>query len=81
MSEGRYTMTACKAAVLMAVLTAAAGISAPVANARETCRTPSFKGVCQTQGTVSFKGGMQGTAPAPNNSQSVFPWLISQGGL
>jgi hypothetical protein len=74
-------MTARKAAVLMAGLVVAAGLSAPVANARETCRQPGFKGVCQTQGTVSFKGGMQGTRPAPNNSQSVFPWLMAQGGF
>jgi hypothetical protein len=73
-------MTGRKAAVLMAGLVVAAGVSAPVAGARETCRAPSFKGVCQTQGTVSFKGG-QSTTPAQNNSQSVFPWLMAQGGL
>lgn len=69
-------MTGRKAAVLMAGLAVAAWLSAPVASARETCREPSFKGVCQTQGIVSFKAG-QSTTPPPDNNQWVYPWLMT----
>lgn len=80
MSQGRYTMTGRKAAALVATLAVAAGISAPAASARDTCRSPSIKGVCQTDGIVSRKAGLA-TTPPPNNEASVFPWLMAQGGL
>lgn len=75
-------MTGSKAAVLMAALAVTAGLSAPIAGARQTCREPSFKGVCATEGTVSFKAG-QSTTPPPRgqSGQAVFPWLMATGGL
>ena len=71
-----------KAAVLMAALAVTAGLSAPIASARQTCREASFKGVCATEGTVSFKGG-QATTPPPRGQSglTVFPWMMATGGL
>jgi hypothetical protein len=71
-----------KAAVLMATLAVIAGLSAPIAGARQTCREPSFKGGCATEGTVSFKAG-QSTTPPPRgqSGQSIFPWMMATGGL
>lgn len=75
-------MTGRKAAVLMASLVVAAGLSAPAAGARPTCRDASFKGVCATEGIVSFKAGQTTTPPPRGQSgQSIFPWMMATGGF
>ncbi len=66
-----------KAAVLMAGLVVAAGFSAPVADARNTCRDGTT--ACETSGIVSRKSGLKSTTPPPGGT-SVFPWLVTQGG-
>ena len=62
-----------RAAVLVAGLAVAAGISAPVASARETCQDSATKTVCQTNGSTSIKARPGTTAPPAN--LPVFPWL------
>lgn len=77
-----HTMAGRKAAVLMAAMAVVAGLAAPIASARPTCRDASFKGVCATEGTVSFKAG-QSTTPPPRGQSglAVFPWMMATGGL
>jgi hypothetical protein len=59
--------------VLVAGVAVVAGISAPVAGARDTCRDTDTKTVCQTSGSTSIKA-RPGTVAPPAN-QPVFPWL------
>lgn len=62
-----------RTAVLVAGFAVVAGISAPVASARDTCRDTDTKTVCQTSGSTSIKA-RPGTVAPPAN-QPVFPWL------
>ena len=62
-----------RAMVLVAGVAVVAGISAPVAGARDTCRDTDTKTVCQTSGSTSIKA-RPGTVAPPAN-QPVFPWL------
>ncbi|MFM9033610.1 MAG: hypothetical protein ACKOQ4_04880 [Mycobacterium sp.] len=66
-----------KAAVLIAGLTVAAGVSAPSAVARPTCQQTDFKSICQTNGSVSIKA-RPGTVAPPANMPHV-PWLGAAG--
>ena len=67
-----------KTALLLAGLTVAAGVSAPIASARPTCQSTDFKSICQTNGSVSIKA-RPGTLAPPANIP-VFPWLGMPGG-
>lgn len=62
-----------KAALLMVSLAAAAGISAPVANARPTCQDTFAKTICSTNGSTSIKA-RPGTVAPPAN-QPMMPWI------
>ncbi len=62
-----------KAAVLLASVAVAAGVTAPVAAARPTCQDSATKTVCQTSGSTRIKARPGTTAPPAN--QPVFPWL------
>ena len=62
-----------KAAVVIAGLVVAVGLSAPVAGARPSCQSTDVKERCQTNGSVSIKA-RPGTVAPPAN-QPVFPWL------
>ena len=62
-----------KAALLMVSLAAAAGISAPVANARPTCQDTFAKTICSTNGSTSIKA-RPGTVAPPANLP-MMPWL------
>ncbi len=55
-----------KAALLLAGLTVAAGVSAPVAIARPSCQATDFKSICQTRGSVSIKARPGTVAPPAN---------------
>jgi len=55
-----------KAALLLAGLTVAAGVSAPVAVARPTCQQTDFKSICATRGSVSIKARPGTVAPPAN---------------
>ncbi len=61
------------AALLMVSLAVAAGISAPVANARPTCQDTSTKTICSTNGSTSIKA-RPGTVAPPAN-QPMMPWF------
>ena len=72
--KGNYTMTGRgKAAVLIVGLSVVAGVLAPVAGARPTCKDTNTKTICQTNGSVSIKARPGTTAPPAN--LPVFPWL------
>ena len=62
-----------RAAVLVAGFALVAGISAPVATARDTCRDSDTKTICQTRGSTSIKA-RPGTMAPPANQPSI-PWL------
>ena len=62
-----------RAVVLVAGFAVVAGISAPVASARDTCRDSATKTVCQTSGSTSIK--VRPGTKAPPANQPVFPWL------
>lgn len=64
-------------ALLMAGVTVAALISAPVADARPTCQSTDFMTVCQTNGSVSIKA-RPGTVAPPANMPHV-PWFGGPG--
>ena len=55
-----------KAALVLAGLTVAAGVSAPIASARPTCQSTDFKSICQTNGSVSIKARPGTVAPPAN---------------
>lgn len=66
-----------KAALVLAGLTVAAGVSAPVALARPTCQQTDFKSICQTNGSVSIKARPGTVAPPANMPHMPFlgsPW-------
>lgn len=62
-----------RAVILVAGFAVVAGISAPAAGARDTCRDTETKTVCQTRGSTSIKA-RPGTKAPPAN-QPAFPWL------
>ena len=55
-----------KAALVLAGLTVAAGVSAPIALARPTCQTTDFKSICSTNGSTSIKARPGTVAPPAN---------------
>lgn len=55
-----------KAALVLAGLTVAAGVSAPVAFARPTCQSTDFKSICSTNGSTSIKARPGTVAPPAN---------------
>lgn len=61
-------------AILVAGLTVAAGLSAPVANASPNCQTTGTTTTCRTNGSVSIKA-RPGTTAAPAG-QPRLPWFI-----
>ena len=63
-----------KAAMLTAGVTLAAMISAPAADARQTCRDTGNATVCQTNGSVSIVATPGTTAPPAN--QPSLPWYM-----
>ena len=76
--KGELLMTGvAKAALLVAGLVAAAGVSAPAAGARMTCQGTDFKSVCQTNGSVSLKA-RPGTVAPPGNMPHI-PWIGGPG--
>jgi len=66
-----------KTALMLAGLTVAAGVSAPMAIARPSCQQTDFKSVCQTRGSVSIKARPGTTAPPANIPHMPF---IGMGG-
>ena len=65
-----------KAALVLAGLTVAAGVSAPVALARPTCQQTDFKSICQTNGSVSIKARPGTVAPPANMPHIPFLGVI-----
>ena len=61
-----------KAALVLAGLTVAAGVSAPTAFARPTCQQTDFKSICQTNGSVSIKARPGTVAPPANMPHMPF---------
>ena len=55
-----------KTALMLAGLTVAAGVSAPVALARPTCQSTDFKSICSTNGSTSIKARPGTVAPPAN---------------
>lgn len=55
-----------KTALMLAGLTVAAGISAPIAVARPTCQSTDFKSICSTNGSTSIKARPGTVAPPAN---------------
>ena len=55
-----------KAALVLAGLTVAAGVSAPIALARPTCQSTDFKSICSTNGSTSIKARPGTVAPPAN---------------
>lgn len=55
-----------KTALLLAGLTVAAGVSAPIAVARPTCQSTDFKSICSTNGSTSIKARPGTVAPPAN---------------
>ena len=55
-----------KTALMLAGLTVAAGVTAPIAFARPTCQSTDFKSICQTNGSVSIKARPGTVAPPAN---------------
>jgi hypothetical protein len=55
-----------KAALVLAGLTVAAGVSAPIAFARPTCQSTDFKSICSTNGSTSIKARPGTVAPPAN---------------
>ncbi len=51
---------------MLAGLTVAAGISAPIAVARPTCQSTDFKSICSTNGSTSIKARPGTVAPPAN---------------
>lgn len=51
---------------MLAGLTVAAGVSAPIAIARPTCQSTDFKSICSTNGSVSIKARPGTVAPPAN---------------
>lgn len=66
-----------KSALFLAALTAAAVVTAPVADARPTCQQTDFKSICQTNGSVSIKA-RPGTVAPPANMPHI-PWIGGPG--
>ena len=61
-----------KAALLLAGLTVAAGVSAPIASARATCQSTDFKSMCSTRGSWSMKSRPGTVAPPANMPHMPF---------
>ena len=55
-----------KTALMLAGLTVAAGVSAPIAFARPTCQTTDFMSICSTNGSTSIKARPGTVAPPAN---------------
>jgi len=66
-----------KTALVLAGLTVAAGVSAPVALARPTCQSTDFKSICSTNGSTSIKARPGTVAPPANIPHMPF---IGMGG-
>ena len=66
-----------KSALLIAGVAVAAGVSAPIADARPTCQSTDFKSICQTNGSVSIKA-RPGTVAPPANIPHI-PWIGGPG--
>ena len=60
-----------KAAVVLIGLLAAAGISAPVAQARTTCEDQVSRTVCQSEGSVSIKSTPETRATSGQTDPSL----------
>lgn len=64
-------------ALWIAGLAVAAGVSAPVADARPTCQSTPTMSICQTNGSVSIKS-RPGTVAPPANMPHI-PWFAGPG--
>jgi hypothetical protein len=65
-----------KAALVLAGLVAAAGVSAPAA-AATTCRDTGGATICQTNGSVSIKARPTTTVPPANQPVGGLQWLLA----
>ena len=68
-----------KTALMLAGLTVAAGVSAPIASARPTCQSTDFKSICQTNGSVSIKARPGTVAPPANIPHMPFGMVGGRG--
>ena len=64
-------------ALVMAAVTAATMITAPVADARPTCQSTHTMTICQTNGSTSIKA-RPGTVAPPGNLPHM-PWFGVRG--